>query len=229
MIDYVEKVQSFLEKYRDQKQASVMSKYMKNNFPFLGIAAPKRKELFKIIINSYPVPNYDDSKIFAKQFFHLEEREFHYFAILLLIKHKKQWSPTDIVFFEHLIVTKPWWDTVDIINSKIIAVFFKKYPNLAVPMTDAWSESKNIWLKRVSIIYQLPYHDKTNVEILERHILENAEHTNFFVQKGIGWALREYSKTDYKWVLNFIMNNISLKPLSKREAIKWIDSKGLIQ
>jgi 3-methyladenine DNA glycosylase AlkD len=226
--DYVNKVKVFFEKHQNQAEGEAMSKYMKNNFRFLGIPAPKRKDLFKVFFNTFPIPAYDETKMLVKELFNLPEREYHYFAIQMLMKYKRSWSPTDIVYFEGLIITKPWWDSVDLISSKIISPYFIKYPNLAAPMTDSWSQSKNIWLKRVSIIYQLAYKKNTNTELLTNHILENASHHDFFVQKAIGWALREYSKTDYKWVLNFIIQNTSLKTLSKREAIKWIDDKGLI-
>ncbi len=226
--DYVKKVKIFFEKYQSSKDSIAMSKYMKNNFPFLGITAPKRKDLFKIFFNTFPIPSYDETKALVKELFNLPEREYHYFAIHLLVKHKRKWSPTDIVYFESLILTKSWWDSVDLISSKLISPFFIKYPNLAVAMTDSWSQSKNIWLKRTSIIYQLSYKNETDLDILSRHVLENAAHNEFFVQKAIGWALREYSKTNYRWVLNFIIQNTTLKTLSKREAIKWIDDKGLI-
>ncbi|MDD2634179.1 MAG: DNA alkylation repair protein [Bacteroidales bacterium] len=229
MSDYVTKAQQFFEKHRDMTAAVPMSKYMKNQFSFLGIPASKRKDIFRVFFNTFPIPDLDNSKIIAKELFNLPEREFHYFAIQLLTKHKKKWAPTDIIYFENLILTSSWWDTVDLINSRIIGPFFKKYPNLALAMTDSWSLSNNIWLKRVSIIYQLSYKEKTNLEILTRHILENASHDDFFIQKAIGWALREYSKTDYKWVLNFVIHTSELKPFSKREAIKWIDNKGLIE
>ncbi|PLX08890.1 MAG: DNA alkylation repair protein [Marinilabiliales bacterium] len=228
-MDYVSKAQQFFEKHRDEEAAVPMAKYMKNQFDFLGISAVKRKELFKVFFNTFPIPDYETCKNLAKELFNLPEREYHYFAIQLLTKHKKRWSPTDIIYFESLILTKSWWDSVDLISSRIISLFFKKYPNLAVAMTDAWSQSKNIWLKRVSIIYQLSYKENTNLDILTRHILENANHSEFFIQKAIGWALREYSKTDHRWVLNFIIKNTTLKPLSKREAIKWMDNKGLIE
>jgi 3-methyladenine DNA glycosylase AlkD len=226
--DYVKKVKIFFEKHQSAEDAEAMSKYMKNKFPFLGIPAPKRKEVFKVFFNTFPIPEYDETKALVKELFNLPEREYHYFAVQMLIKHKKKWSPTDIVYFESLILTKSWWDSVDLISSKLIAPFFVKYPNLAIAMTGAWSQSKNIWLKRVSIIFQLSYKKNTNTETLTRHILENSMHNDFFVQKAIGWALREYSKADYRWVLNFIIQNTSLKTLSKREAIKWIDDKGLI-
>ncbi len=226
--DYVKKVKVFFEKHHNAEDAEAMSKYMKYNFPFLGITAPRRKDLFKIFFNTFPIPAYDETKILVKELFNLPEREYHYFAVQMLLKHKRKWSPTDIVYFESLILTKSWWDSVDLISSKIISPFFLKYPNLAVAMTDSWSQSRNVWLKRVSIIYQLSYKKNTNTEILTRHILENAAQNDFFIQKAIGWSLREYSKTDYRWVLNFIIQNTSLKTLSKREAIKWIDDKGLI-
>jgi len=228
MIDYVKKAQQFFEKYRNMDAAVPMAKYMKSQFSFIGISSAKRVDLFKVFFNTFPIPDWDNTKILAKEFFNLPEREYHYFAIQLLAKHKKHWSPTDIIYFESIILTNSWWDTVDLISSRIVSQFFKKYPNLTQAMTDAWCESKNIWLKRVSIIFQLNYKNKTDLDLLTRHIMHNANHNDFFVQKAIGWALREYSKTDYKWVLNFIIQN-NIKPLSKREAIKWIDYKGLIE
>ncbi|HOZ30021.1 MAG TPA: DNA alkylation repair protein [Bacteroidales bacterium] len=226
--DYVNKVREFFEKHGNASDAEAMSAYMKHNFPFLGILAPKRKDLFKVFFNTFPLPNYDETKLLVKELFNLPEREYHYFALQLLIKHKRKWSPTDIVYFESLILTKSWWDTVDIISTKIIAPFFVKYPNLTVAITDSWSQSKNLWLKRASITFQMPYKKKTEIELLSRHILENAEYNDFFIQKAIGWALRVYSKTNHKWVLNFVIQNSTLKPLSKREAIKWMDNKGKI-
>jgi 3-methyladenine DNA glycosylase AlkD len=229
MTEYVKKIEAFLEKYRNEYEGYRMSRYMKNNFIFLGISAPQRKELFKSFFNIFPIPSFDDAKILAKELFNLTEREYSYLAIELLSKYKKKWEPTDIVFFENLILTKSWWDTVDMLNSKIISVFFAKFPNLAPAMTDAWSQSDNVWLKRISITYQLPYKKNTDLEILERHILENADNDSFFIQKAIGWVLREYSKTDYKWVLDFLLRHShKLKAISKRETIKWIADKGLI-
>jgi len=230
MSDYVKKVKLFLERYSNPTEGKRMSRYLKGKFLFLGISAPDRKELFKIFFSTFPLPPYAEAKVLAKELFYLPEREYSYFAIELLAKHKKKWSPTDIVFFENLVLTKSWWDTTDMINSKIITVFFKKYPNLAPVLTSGWSSSDNIWLKRLSIIFQLPYKTETNMELLEKHILENSDNDSLFIQKAIGWALREYSKTDYKWVLNFVIQNSTrLKTISKREAIKWMDDKGLIE
>jgi len=225
--DYVKKVKSFFVKYENKDEASKMMRYMKNQFPFLGITAPRRRELFKNFFNTFPIPDYDDTKPIIRELFNLPEREFHYFALQLYLKHKKKWSPTDIVFIESLILTKSWWDTVDIISTKIVPKFFEKYPNLMIPITESWNSSKNIWLKRTAIVFQVPYKEKTNLELLTKFILDNSQSSEFFIQKAIGWALRDYSKTDHKWVLRFVINN-PLKPLSKREAIKWIDDKGLI-
>ncbi|MCK9255718.1 MAG: DNA alkylation repair protein [Bacteroidales bacterium] len=227
--DYVRKIQDFFEKHRDKKEAEKMSKYMKFKFPFIGISAPKRKELFKIFFNTFPIPAYDETKAIVRELFNLPEREYHYFAVNMIMKHKKKWAPTDIVFFESLILNKSWWDSVDLISSKLVSPFFLKNRNLEEAITDSWSLSNNIWLKRVSIIYQNRYKKETNLDILTRHILENTDSEEFFIQKAIGWALRDYSKVDYKWVVDFVVNNSSLKPLSKREAIKWISDKGLIQ
>jgi len=227
--DYVKKIQEYFEKYRNEEEAEPMSKYMRYKFSFIGISASKRNQLFKLFFNTFPIPAYDETKAIVRELFNLPEREYHYFAIHLLMKHKKKWAPTDIIFFESLILNKSWWDSVDLISSKLINPFFLKYRNLEEAITDSWSSSHNIWLKRVSIIYQNGYKQQTNLDILTKHILENADSNEFFIQKAIGWALRDYSKVDYKWVIDFVVNNTKLKPLSKREAIKWMDNKGLIQ
>ena len=134
---------------------------------------------------------------------------------------KKYFLKDDIFFIKDLIITKSWWDTVDLIASNLLGEICKKYPSLIDEQIVFWINDENMWLRRSSIIFQLRYKENTNLEILQKSIESNIDDDEFFIQKAIGWALREYSKTDYKWVLNFI-NNHNLSKLSKREAEKYI-------
>ena len=206
--------------FKNEDHAIAMSLYMRNKFKFLGIKSPKRKEIFKQIFENFK-NNKEIDKEFVVKFFNKDYREFQYIAIDYLIKMKKYFLKDDIFFIKDLIITKSWWDTVDLIASNLLGEICKKYPSLIDEQIVFWINDENMWLRRSSIIFQLRYKENTNLEILQKSIESNIDDDEFFIQKAIGWALREYSKTDYKWVLNFI-NNHNLSKLSKREAEKYI-------
>lgn len=206
--------------FKNEDDAIAMSLYMRNKFKFLGIKSSKRKEIFKQIFENFK-NNKEIDKEFVVKFFNKDYREFQYIAIDYLIKMKKYFLKDDIFFIKDLIITKSWWDTVDLIASNLLGEICKKYPSLIDEQIVFWINDENMWLRRSSIIFQLRYKENTNLEILQKSIESNIDDDEFFIQKAIGWALREYSKTDYKWVLNFI-NNHNLSKLSKREAEKYI-------
>lgn len=206
--------------FKNEDDAIAMSSYMRNKFKFLGIKSLKRKEIFKEIFENFK-NNKEIDKEFVVKFFNKDYREFQYIAIDYLIKMKKYFLKDDIFFIKDLIITKSWWDTVDLIASNLLGQICKKYPSLIDEQIVFWINDDNMWIRRSSIIFQLRYKENTNLEILQKSIESNIDDNEFFIQKAIGWALREYSKTDYKWVLNFI-NNHNFSKLSKREAEKYI-------
>lgn len=196
-----------------------MAKYMKNQFPFLGLKKPDRTALSKGFLNEKKKDKEIDWD-FIFRCYELPEREFQYLAIDYMSKVANLFQPDDMKRIEKLITTKSWWDTVDAI-SPIVGHIAMKYPEIKETILTKWMESDNIWLKRVSILFQLKYKDKTDTEFLEKAILKNANTNEFFINKAIGWALREYSKTNKEWVRSFIENN-KLSKLSVREGSKYI-------
>ncbi len=117
-----------------------------------------------------------------------------------------------------MIVNKSWWDSVDT-TAKWVGVFFKKHPDLTKVTTERWITSDNIWLQRMSIIFQLAYKKDTDVNLLFDYVLRKADSEEFFIQKAIGWALRQYAKIDAQRVKTFV-NSHEFAPLSRREALK---------
>ena len=115
--------------------------------------------------------------------------------------------------------TQSWWDSVDSINIFCIKPYFAKFPENTGSISQTWIDSNNMWLQRLSIIFQLRLTDKTNTKLLKRNILQLKDSDEFFIQKAIGWALRDYWRTDPQWVIKFV-KAVDLKPLSKREAFK---------
>lgn len=96
-----------------------------------------------------------------------------------------------------------------------------KYPELIPRYTERWIASENLWLRRTAILYQLRYKERTDAGRLFRYIEKCKEENEFFIRKAIGWALREYSKTDESAVRAFV-DKTPLSPLSVREALKFV-------
>ena len=205
---------------KNDKEAIPMAKYMKNNFEFLGIHSKERKEALKKVFKtiSKDEKEYIDF-YFTDKCYKNKYREFQYAAIDYLNLKKKYLNKTHIEKLKEYALTKSWWDTIDFLDRIIgnIALRDETVNNILLE----WSLSDNIWLRRISIDHQLSRKEKTNTELLEKIIINNLNNKEFFINKSIGWSLRDYSKTNPNWVRDFIerhkenMSNLSIKEASK--------------
>ena len=208
-----------LEKQNDVEQSEKMSAYMQNKFPFLGIPKPKLKELVKPYLKEIKKQEIDWA--FIDFCWSKDYREAQYVALDYLSDKAKNLTDKHLPNLKKLIITKSWWETVDNIDA-LIGIIVLKYPKLESIMLD-WSTSDNIWLKRVSINFQQEYKEKTNTELLGKIICNNFGSEEFFINKAIGWSLRDYSKVDPAWVKDFIEKyKDNLSKLSIKEASKYI-------
>ena len=198
-----------------------MKRYMKDKFEFFGIKSVERKKLTKKFLAFHGIPSEEGYEEVIREMWGLPQRELQYAALNILERLVKKWIPVEIKLLEHLIVTKSWWDTVDWLATRIVGVRFRQNPELISSTHSRWIKSENIWLQRVCILFQLKYKQETDEKLLFSTIQELSESDEFFIQKAIGWALREQSKTDPAVVQKFIDEN-ELAPLSRREALKVI-------
>lgn len=156
-------------------------------------------------------------KLYSKK-----QREFHYCAIEILIKQLKgNYKKEDIQLIEKLLTKNYWWDSVDTIAKYILGEYLLEYPLEAENVIKIFSNSENMWLNRSVLLFQLGYKQKTNFDLLKSECEKHKNSNEFFIQKAIGWSLREYAKTNPEAVLNFV-TQIHLKPLSTKEALKNI-------
>jgi len=218
---YVEPLIKCFNQHANAKNASAISAYMKNKFEFFGIKNPDRKLLQKRFIDEYGWPDTDQIESVVKALWKQPQRECQYFAIEILEKFMKKANERSIILYEYLVVTGSWWDTVDTIATKPVGTYFKLFPEKTESVTAKWMKSGNIWLQRVCLLYQLKYKKTTDTKLLSHFILQLNGSKEFFINKAIGWILREYSKTDPQWVRDFLKNN-TLAPLSVREGSKYI-------
>ena len=206
--------------HKNEEQAQKMSKYMLNKFEYIGIKTPKRRKIFKNFFKEYK----NEEKIdweFVNKCWENKHREFQYVAADYLKNMKDKLTIDDIPKFKQLILKKSWWDTIDNLDMTIGALALKD-SNVNKILLE-WSLDENIWLRRIAIDHQLLRKEKTNTELLEKILKNNLGQAEFFINKAIGWALRDYSKTNPEWVKNFIeKNRENMAKLSIKEASKYL-------
>lgn len=212
-------IQTLFRANSSHVDAKPMEAYMKNQFTFLGIRAGERKKLLARFLKEQGEPV--DLLGLVKILFQEEEREFQYVAIDLLSRYGKKQPSEAILVYEELVVQKSWWDTVDGLAGTVISNHFAMYPELIPSYNAKWIDGDNIWLARTAILFQLKYKEKTDTELLFSNCEKWLDSKEFFIQKAIGWALRQYAKESPEEVRRFVKSH-SLAPLSKREALKHI-------
>ena len=206
----------------NRELAIPMENYMKNNFTYFGIKAEKRRTIFKSNYEQNKPEVESNFRTIAWKLYQMKEREFHQTAIDLLVKEfKKKYVLEDIQFIEKLIVTNSWWDSVDTISKYILGGYLLQFPSETLKVIERFSNSENMWLNRSAILFQLSYKDKTNSEILKSKCEKHKHSNEFFIQKAIGWALRDYSRFNPNGVEAYV-NSTNLKPLSRREALRLL-------
>ncbi|MGG0719010.1 DNA alkylation repair protein [Robertmurraya massiliosenegalensis] len=220
-MDWVVELEKLFEKNRNEEHAGPMEKYMRDQFPYLGIKTPERKVLLKEFFQTSGILNKPLQQDFILSLWEKDAREYQYAALFYLEKMVKKLQRSDLELLENLITTKSWWDTVDTIAPKLVGYIATKYPEVIPDKIEQWAISDDIWLRRTAILFQLKYKERTNEELLSRYIKENAQEKEFFIRKAIGWALREYSKTNPQFVRHFI-ETTPLSNLSIREGSKYI-------
>jgi len=206
--------------HKNEEQAQKMSKYMLNKFEYIGIKTPERREIFKNFFKEYKNKEKIDWE-FVNKCWENKYREFQYVAADYLKNMKDKLTIDDIPKLKRLILKKSWWDTIDNLDMTIGALALKD-SNVNKILLE-WSLDENIWLRRIAIDHQLLRKEKTNAELLEKILKNNLGQAEFFINKAIGWALRDYSKTNSEWVKNFIEENEEkMSKLSIREAGKYL-------
>ena len=207
-------------RHKNEEQAQKMSKYMLNKFEYIGIKTPERRKIFKNFFKEYK----NEEKIdweFVNKCWKNKHREFQYIAADYLKNMKDKLTIDDIPKLKQLVLEKSWWDTIDNLDMTIGALALKD-SNVNKILLE-WSLDENIWLRRIAIDHQLLRKDKTNTELLSKILKNNLGQTEFFINKAIGWALRDYSKTNPEWVRNFIEENReNMAKLSIKEASKYL-------
>lgn len=220
------RIEELFKQNADSSLGEKQKGWMRNQFPFLGISTPDRRKLqsplFKKLIPSPDALSIQESIELIKLLTKKKEREFHYAAIDIAKIFIDCYPSTIIELFEEMIKSNSWWDTVDDIASNLVGSLVKKHPTLLLKM-DNWISDSNLWIRRTALLCQLKWKDETDEKRLFSYCKKTMTEKEFFIQKAIGWALREYSKIDKQTIRKFIESHRhSLSPLSYSEASKLL-------
>lgn len=206
----------------DPERAAQTTAYLRGVAPFLGIPAPRRRELSRAVLYGTSRPAEADCAAIALRCWRLPEREYHYFAVDFLRRHVRRCSSGFLPVVRHLVVTTSWWDTVDTLAAHVVGGLVAADPELAAAM-DEWIEDDDLWIARTALLHQLRFKDATDTGRLFGYCLRRADHRDFFIRKAVGWCLREYAKTGPAAVRAFVDGHrAELSPLSVREALKHL-------
>ncbi len=214
------KIKELFEQNRDEENAVAQAKYMRNKFLFYGIQTPKRKLLYRDFLKLEKKKGIIDWN-FLDRCYSDDYREFHYFVIDYLVFMRNFLTYEDVPKIFVYIKKNQWWDTIDRFDRIVgnIGLYDRRIDDLMIK----WSKDEDFWVRRVAIDHQLLRKDKTNIKLLEEIIVNNFGSDEFFINKSIGWSLRDYSKTNPNWVRDFIEKYENrMSKLSVREASKYI-------
>ncbi|WP_433302907.1 DNA alkylation repair protein [Actinoplanes sp. CA-030573] len=206
---------------RDPARAAAMAAYMRDQFDYAGVAAPALRAVERAAFAGLPRPAEADLRDFALSCWSRPEREYQYAACDYLRRHVGVAGAGFLPVVRTLLTTKSWWDTVDPLATRFVGDLVRSHPVLAHEMDD-WSQDENKWLVRTAILFQLHYGGATDTSRLFGYCVRQAGHPDFFVRKAIGWALRQYARTDPESVRAFVAATPALSPLSRREAMKHL-------
>lgn len=218
-------VRTGLAELANPAKAPDMQAYMKSEMPFYGVQRPARAALGARLFAEYPLPDMESwASTVLTLWREADYREERYLALDLTAypRYLRFQEPGVLPVYEELVVTGAWWDFVDEVANRRIGPLVRAYPGQLIPIMHAWSRDPDRWKRRTSIICQLGSKQDTDTELLCEAIEANLADPDFFLRKGIGWALRQFAKTEPAWVRAFVDAHPGLSTLSRREATKHL-------
>jgi len=219
----VDLVRRSLAKQADPEKAAGMQAYMKTDMPFYGVQKPARVKILRDLATRFAPANRDDYEGLVLALWELPHREEKYLAQGAAIRFGEFVVPASMPIYKRFITEGRWWDFVDEAATHMVRELVREHPNPTWGEVDGWIDDSDMWLRRAAIICQIGLKGTTDAGRLFRFCERRLDEKEFFIRKAIGWALREYAKTDPQAVADFVSAHRGrLSGLSYREATKHI-------
>ncbi|MCL1588813.1 MAG: DNA alkylation repair protein [Actinomycetia bacterium] len=217
------RAQELLTQAADPAKAGPMAAYMKTEMPFYGVSSHKRKVISRLLATEFPATSRAEYVHAVRTLWHGEFREEKYLAIAYARLFPHYVTLSSIPMYRTMITQGAWWDFIDEIAAHLVGSVLLRQRDRLTPTMESWTMSTDMWLARTSIICQLRHKADTDTEFLDSACTRNLESTEFFIRKAIGWALREFGKTNPAWVIGYVeRHQDEMSGLTHREAVKHL-------
>lgn len=216
-------VRQALADMADPVNAGPMQAYMKSALPYRGVKAKSLQKVTKSLFKAFPITDRQEFECVVRELWDAEYREERYAAIGACEYYKKFQILESLSLYRFMIETGAWWDLVDVIASHLVGGLLKRYPAEMKPVMGQWIDDPDIWVRRTALLSQLSFKKETDEAMLFGFCTKRMEEKDFWIRKAIGWALREYSKTNPEAVQRFVEEKRSgMSGLTLREASKYV-------
>lgn len=226
-VELIEAIRAALAAHADPERAVGQQRYMKSSLPYLGLTTPTLRTALRPVLASsaYRIAERGRWEASVRTLWDEATHREHWYAALALLGHRtyRGWRDrATLPLIEHLVRTGRWWDVVDDLATHRVRELLLERPDEIAPVLREWAEDEDLWVRRTAILAQVGAKERTDRELLTDVIGPSIADPDFFARKAIGWALRDYARTDPDWVREFVTARPELSPLSRREALKHL-------
>jgi 3-methyladenine DNA glycosylase AlkD len=222
----IEEIRSRLAEAGDPERAAAQQAYMKSRLPYRGIGAPALRTLLRPVLAPYSPPDRATHEATVRALWDGVTWREEWYAALAVARHRRARDWVDagsLPLWRHLVVTGGWWDVVDEIAGHLVGSALHRDRPEVGPVMLEWSVDPDPWLRRTSVLCQLRHGPDTDTALLAAVVERNVDDPSFWLRKAIGWALRQYARTDPDWVRAEVATlDGRLSGLSRREALKHL-------
>lgn len=217
-------IRADLRDHADTAKAPLMQAYMKSQMPCLGIQTPVHRRLCQGVFRSHPLDSFDtwrDTVLTLWRDARFREERYAAIALAGFRSYEHHRTLRALPLYKEMLTTGAWWDCVDSIATQQIGQILRKSPARMSAILRKWAVDDDIWLRRSAILAQLNFKSETDLTLLYDCIRPSLERPEFFLRKAIGWALRQYARTNPNEVLQYVRDHQDqMSPLTRREALK---------
>jgi 3-methyladenine DNA glycosylase AlkD len=225
-LDLIDRLRVAMRTGGDPARAVAQQAYMKSALPYFGLSAPDLTKVLRPALAAYAPAGRGEWEATIRTLWDEATHREEWYAAIALARHQVAADWRDVAsmgLWRHLVVTGAWWDVVDVIASHLVGDVLRRQRAETTPVVLAWATDRDLWLRRTSVLAQLGHRGDTDLDLLVHAVESNLDDRSFWLRKAIGWALREYARTDPAWVRTRVAGwDDRISGLSRREALKHL-------
>jgi 3-methyladenine DNA glycosylase AlkD len=231
MKEIIIQLQQQLDNVAIPKTKDWWERYMKHVIPFRGVRMQDIKKQLHDVLQKNDIFNLTDKEQLAVALALFSENyaEDKLAGILYLQQHLYDRFECDFILSEYeLLFQKELifdWNICDWFCVRVLGPTIEKNGRACAERIADWSNAQNLWQARCSVVAFVYIAANAEYHPLIKHscqiLIKRPER---FAKTGVGWMLREMSKINSKFVLDFLDEELAhLTTESLRNSIKYFE------